>query len=255
MHVEHELQQLAAELAQQLAEERELQLRSQSQLNNLQVDCARREDELDKLRDVSAAAMEAQRAAEKRIEEQIDRFQALQRQLDAARSSAAEVEARKSAELAEMRTALTTHASELAASRDHIKQVRQQVQEVILRNKDEQKSRHLAEALAEPLTQEVALQRKRVEAFRGLAQREAAARKKLEAAIKRSHDGADSAASMLAIRANIEVNQRIRRLTTELAATRNQELSVRQRAMQEIKRAQDEVQQLKDQLAHERRAA
>ena len=62
-------------------------------------------------------------------------------------------------------------------------------------------------------------------------------------------------AALLAIRAKIEANERIRRLTTELTATRNQELSVRQRAMQEIKRAQGELQRLKDQLAKERKAA
>jgi HAMP domain-containing protein len=255
MRVEQEIQQVADELARQLADERQQWLLSQSQMTELHVELARRQQELEQLHEAAAAAGESLLAAQRRIEEQIDSIQALQRELDATRSSATETDARKTNELAETRTALAGYASELATSGDQINQLQQQLQESLVRNQAEQESRQRAEALTEPLTQEVALQRKRVEAFRGLAQREVAARRKLEAAIKRTGDSADCDAGVLVLRANIEVNERIRRLTTELTATRNQELSVRQRAIQEIKRAQEEVQQLKDQLAREQNAA
>ncbi len=253
--VECEIQQVAEELTQQLSEERQQCLSSQRQLTELQLELARRQQELDESRVEAAAATESQRAVQRQIEEHIVAYQTLRQELDTTRSSAAETDARRTGELAELQTTLVTHAAELAASRSQIRQLRHNLREAIQCHQDEQESRQRAEALCEPLAQEVALQRKRVEAFRGLAQREVAARRKMEAALKRTSDGTDGEARALAIRANIEVNERIRRLTTELTAVRNQELSVRQRAIQEIKRAQEEVQQLKDQLARERNAA
>lgn len=253
IRVELEIQQVAEELTRQLSEERQRSSSSQRQLTELQVELERQQRELDNSHAEAAAAIESQRAAQRQIDEYIDAHQTFQRELDEALTSAAATDARRTSEVTEVRTALAANAAELSASQGQIRQLRHNLREAIECCQIERDCRQRAEAFNEPLTQEVDLLRKRADAFRGLAQREIAARRKLEAAIKQTGDA--TGASTLAIRTNIEFNERIRRLTTELTAVRNQELSVRQRATQEIKRALAEVQQLKDQLARERNAA
>ncbi|MEO8496033.1 MAG: hypothetical protein ABI614_13255 [Planctomycetota bacterium] len=238
---------------------------------------------------------EARHAAVQRGEELARQRQSLQCQLESALAQAdRESESRVAAETESQRLSdevrrlneeaeatrgcygdLESHCTELRsqaeaerASRVRVEQEAQQLTEELTRQMaEETQQRLVSQGQITDLQTECARQKqelaasrdeisqlqKRIDAFRGLAQREAAARKKLEMAIKRAGDGTGD--SLLAIRANLEVNERIRRLTTELTAARNQELSVRQRVIQRIKQAHEEIRLLKDRLANEQKAS
>ena len=80
-------------------------------------------------------------------------------------------------------------------------------------------------------------------------QREAAARRKAESGLKREADQPHASENSQAISAQIETDEKIKRLTRELDATRKIRMIERQQAEAELKKVRTELAEVKGQKA------